>query len=333
MNCREAMKAVIVHHEVRPVPYTVKFTVEALERMRAERGSGFDPVADTGTYSVSAHTNNGWTEVKPGYFRDYFGVVWNKTMDRTLGVVDEAPLKTASLAGFRFPDPNSAPVYDALRKNNQRYPEHFRMLSIGFALFERAWSLVGMENLLMYFMTDPAFVQDLLERIADYNIALIRNAAAIGVDAVHFGDDWGSQHAPLVDPQQWRELVKPSFKRMCAAAREKGLIVSLHSCGQVSELFPDMIECGVDVFDPFQPEAMDIWQMRKQYRGKLAFWGGLSVQHVLPHGTVDDVKRETRRLLDEMAPGGGYVLSPSHSVTGDVPVENVEAFLEVARGQ
>jgi uroporphyrinogen decarboxylase len=94
-----------------------------------------------------------------------------------------------------------------------------------------------------------------------------------------------------------------------------------------------MVAAGVQVFDPFQPEAMDIWAVRERYRGRLAFWGGLSVQRTLPFGTPDDVRRETRRLLTEMAPGGGYILSPSHSLTADIPPENVAAFLEVAREQ
>jgi uroporphyrinogen decarboxylase len=190
-----------------------------------------------------------------------------------------------------------------------------------------------MERLLFYFMLEPAFVHDLLDRITEFNIGLIRRAAGLGVDCVHVGDDWGAQNGLLVAPDTWREFVKPRFTRTCAAAREAGLLVSLHSCGKVLDLLPDMVEAGVDVFDPFQPEVMDIRALRERYRGRLAFWGGLSVQETLPHGTPDDVRRETERLLGELAPGGGYVLAPSHSLTGDIPPENVDAFLDVARKQ
>lgn len=331
---KDAFRRCLLHQDVRPVPYVVKFTVEAREAYQRHLGRAFDPVADTGSAVVASHTNNGWTEVKAGHFRDYFGVVWNKTVDRTLGVVDEPPLKSASMSGYRFPDPSHTPVYDFIRANNARYPDHFHMVSIGFALFERAWSLVGMENLLVYLMMEPAFVGDLLDKIADYNVAVIRNAASVGgVDCVHFGDDWGSQHGPLIDPAMWRESVKPRYARMCAAARECGLMISHHSCGHVAELLPDMVELGVDVFDPFQPESMDIWGLREQYRNRMAFWGGLSVQHTLPHGTPDDVRWQTRDLLERMAVGGGYVLAPSHALTGDIPPANIDAFLDVARNQ
>jgi uroporphyrinogen decarboxylase len=329
---REAFKQVLSHREVRPVPYAVKFTVEAREKYAAFLKRAFDPVEETGSYVVAAHTNDGWPEVAPGHFRDYFGVVWNRTRDRTLGVVDDPPIKGAALKRFSFPSADNLPVYEAARRNAVRYPEHFRMLSVGFALFERAWSLVGMENLLVYFMTEPAFVHDLLDRIGEYNVGVIRNAGRLSVDCVHFGDDWGSQAGPLIAPEMWREFVKPPFRRMCDEAHRAGLLVSLHCCGQVTDLLPDMVECGVDVFDPFQPDVMDIWALREQYRGRLAFWGGLSVQKTLPLGTAEDVRREALRLVREMAPGGGYVLAPSHSLTGDIPVENIEAFLGVARG-
>jgi uroporphyrinogen decarboxylase len=333
MTYREAFREVLSHREVRPVPYTIKFTVEARERYEKHLGRPFDPVEETGSYVVASHTNNGWEEVKPGYYRDYFGVVWNKTHDRTLGVVDGPPLKGPSLGGFTFPDPGAIPVYDFVREDAKRYPDRFHMLSIGFALFERAWSLVGMENLLLYFMMEPAFVHDLLDRITEYNVAVVRTAAPLGVDCAHLGDDWGAQNGPLIAPDAWREFVKPRYVRICAAAKEAGLLVSQHSCGKVTALLPDMIEAGVDVFDPFQPEVMDIGAVRREYRGRLAFWGGLSVQETLPHGTPEDVRAETERLLREIAPGGGYVLAPSHSLTGDVPPENVDAFLKAARSQ
>jgi len=333
MNCREAFKKVLTHQEVRPVPYSIKFTMEAKQKMNELYGRNFDPVLDTGSYVVASHTNNGWQEVTPGHFKDYFGVVWNKTRDRTLGVVENPPLQTASFEGYAFPNPDTIPVYDFIEADKVKYPDHFHMVSIGFSLFERAWSLVGMENLMIYFITEPAFVQDLLQKITEYNNAVIRNAADLGVDCVHFGDDWGSQNAPLIAPSMWREFIQPCFAESCRVAKEAGLIVSLHCCGNVELLMEDIVQCGVDVFDPFQPEAMDIWSLREAYRDRLAFWGGLSVQQTFPYGTPDDVAVAGRRLLTEMAPGGGYILAPAHSLSGDVPVENIEAYLKLAREQ
>jgi uroporphyrinogen decarboxylase len=319
---------VIKHQEVKPVPYSIKFTVEAKQKYREYLGKDFDPVKDTGSYVVASHTNDGWIEIQAGHFKDYFGVIWNKTVDKTLGVVDNPPLKAATFGDFKFPNPSNIPVYDFIRKNNEKYPDRFHMVSIGFALFERAWSLVGMENLMIYMLTEPDFVHELLDRITEYNIKVIENAAAIGVDCVHLGDDWGTQNGLMIGKDMWKEFIKPRFNKICQVAKNKGLLVSLHSCGKVDELFPDIIEAGVDVFDPFQPEVMDIFSLREQYRNELAFWGGLSVQKTLPYGTPEDVKTEAKKLLTQLAPGGGYIFSPSHSLTGDIPIENILAFFE-----
>jgi uroporphyrinogen decarboxylase len=100
----------------------------------------------------------------------------------------------------------------------------------------------------------------------------------------------------------------------------------------VDELFGDLIGAGVNCFNPFQPEVMDVWTLLPQYRGRLAFHGGLSTQRTLPNGTVDDVRRETRRLL-ELGRQGGYIFAPAHDVQGDVPLENMLAFIEVIQQQ
>ncbi len=333
MSCKEDFIKAIRHQEIHPVPYSVKFTVEARENYCRYLGRDFDPVNDTGSYVVASHTNNGWTEIRPGFFRDYFGVIWNKTLDKTLGVVDHPPIENATFKNFKFPDPDALPLYDFIRKNNQRHPDRFHMVSIGFALFERAWSLAGMENLLVYMLTEPYFVHDLLERITLYNNRIIENAAGLGVDCVHLGDDWGSQNGLLFGKEMWQEFIRPYFSQTCRVAREKGLLVSLHSCGKVDELIPEMIEAGVDVFDPFQPEVMDIYALKEQYKNRLAFWGGLSVQKTLPYGTTGDVRDEAAMLLTRLAEGGGYIFSPSHSLTGDIPAENIHAFLDVAQHQ
>jgi uroporphyrinogen decarboxylase len=334
LSKKEAFKRSLARESVFPVPYSLKFTVEARERYRAFLGRGFDEVDDFGSYVVASHTNGGWTEVAPGYFRDYFGVVWNKTVDRTLGVVADKRLGEPSFGGYEFPSAKGLPVYETIRANNKRYPDAFHMVSIGFTLFERAWSLTGMEELMVYMLTEPAFVHELLDRITEYNIALIDEAADIGgVDCVHFGDDWGSQHGPLVSPETWREFIKPRFKATCGAAKSRGLSVSLHCCGNVELLMPDIIECGVDVFDPFQPEAMDIWRLKRRFGDRIAFWGGLSVQSTFPFGSPQDVHDEGERLLREMGRAGGYILAPSHSLTGDIPPQNISAFIELAKGQ
>ena len=130
MSLKSDFIKVLKHENVTPVPYSVKFTVESLARYKEYLNKPFDPVLDTGSYVVASHTNNGWKELKPGFYEDYFGAVWNKTIDKTLGVVDDPLLKEPTFGSYRFPDPDKLPVYKFIEDNNKKYPGHFHMVSI-----------------------------------------------------------------------------------------------------------------------------------------------------------------------------------------------------------
>ena len=184
----------------------------------------------------------------------------------------------------------------------------------------------------MDFYDHPDFAHDLLRRIADYNISHAKEALKYDIDAVHFGDDWGQQQGLQMGPSIWRDFIAPQLERMYGVVRDAGKFVMIHSCGDVDELFDDLIALGLNCFNPFQPEVMNIEAILKEYRGQLAFHGGLSTQKTLPYGSVEDVRRETRWLLD-IGKEGSYILSPAHAVEGDVPLENMLAFIELAQQQ
>ena len=314
------------------VPWSMGFTVEATEKLAAYYAPrDLEEVLDN--HLGGAGSGVGFfTDLGDDHVRDVFGVVWDRSVDKDIGIVVGQVLPDPTLGGYEFPDPLSPLFFDGAEESLAAQADRYRVFSIGFSLYERAWTMRGMAQLMMDFYDHPAFVHELLNAIADWNIEQVKKAVTLDIDAVHFGDDWGQQRGLQMGGRLWREFIYPPLKRMYAAVKEAGKAVSIHSCGDVDELFDDLIAIGLDCFNPFQPEVMDVEALMAQYRGRLSFHGGMSTQRTLPYGTVDEVVAETRRLL-MMGAQGNYIFAPAHAVEGDVPVENIVAMIETVQAQ
>jgi uroporphyrinogen decarboxylase len=270
-------------------------------------------------------------EESPGRWRDEFGILWNRTIDTDIGVVEDYLLKEPTLAGFSFPEPDDPVRYAGLQPFIDANPTRFRIVNLGKSLFERAWMLRGLPDLMFDMIDTPEFVQALLGAICEYNLVIIRVVTRYDIDAVMFGDDWAQQNGLLFSPRLWQRLIRPHLERMYAAVHAAGKTVFIHCCGKVQSLFPAMIELGVDVFNPFQPEVMDLLEMKRQYGERLAFYGGMSIQQVLPYGSPLQVREEALRLMENVGRGGGFIIAPAHDMPGDIPIENIVAFLETVK--
>ncbi len=332
MTKREVISLVLEGRRPPYVPWNFGFTLEAVQKLKAFYGS-LEPA--TGGNHLLGLGSGIFTTVDIGdeCVRDPFGVVWDRSRDKDIGNVKGQVLPEPTLAGYAFPDPIDPAIFGRMqetidRDNGQRY----RVFSIGFSMFERAWTLRGMESLMMDFIENPAFAHELLGAIGDFQLAQVQEALKYDIDAVYFGDDWGSQRGLIMGPALWREFIKPEMARLFAAVKKGGKRVSLHSCGDVDELFDELVDMGLDCFNPFQPEVMDVEALLKRYRGRLSFQGGLSTQRILPYATPAEVRAETRRLL-ALGREGNYIFAPAHSVEGDVPVENMAAFIEEVQAQ
>lgn len=334
MTTRERFFKAISHQQPDITPYHISFTKEALDNLITYCGDA-DFVEKLGNCftCVGFDLFGEEPEVSPGIFEDRFGVRWDRTVDKDIGVECNTVVTEDNLDDYRFPDPDDECLYAGAQKAIDNAEDTVILGGIGFLTYERAWSLVGMQNLLEAMVLNKPFVHELLKRITDYNLQVVKNACELKIDGIRFGDDWGMQTGLTMGEDLWREFIKPCIMRVFKYVKSQGKFVMIHSCGDVQAIFPDIIECGVDIFNPFQPEVMDVFEVKRMYGDKLSFFGGLSTQRTLPYGTKEETIAETRMLLDEIGRNGGYIASPAHDIPKDAKPENVMAMIEVLRNQ
>ncbi len=332
---RERVHASIRRKGMDAIPWQLDLTSMLRERLLAHYGTE-DILEATGDHFVFAgfHYPDELLR-KPaaaGGRVDEFGVEWGRSsLDRTMGDwggMLKHPLDEPNLDGFQFPDPSKlrcSHIADLRRS----HPDHFLVVH-GQGIFERSWSLFGFENYLSFIASDEGFVEALASKLGDYSCEATRLLKGIGVDGIRFGDDLGTQSGLMIRPDTWRRIFNPHYKRIYQAAHDAGLTVMIHSCGDIREILPDMIEIGVEVFHPLQPECMDVRRCKREFGRDISFWGGLGSQSTIPHGTVEDVRREVRDRL-ELFSGGGYILAPAGSAPTETPVENIVAIIDEAK--
>ena len=275
------------------------------------------------------------TGCKPGTVIDVYGVghepgsVYAKHMTRML-----CPLKTAEsleeIQAYPFPDYSRA---DFSAQKAEVESIHARGLaacgSMQMTIWEQSWYIRGMEEMMMDMMSDDPMAEYILDRVTDNSVVRARAYAAAGCDLLFLGDDIGMQRTPMMSMQLYCDWLKPRLRRVIEAARavKPDILVLYHSCGFITPFIPHLIEAGIDVLNPVQPECMDFGEIYAQFGDRLSFNGTIGTQTVMPFGTPDEVRRKVFENLAIAGDRGGLVACPTHLLEPEVPWENIEAYV------
>jgi uroporphyrinogen decarboxylase len=202
---------------------------------------------------------------------------------------------------------------------------------IGHCQWTKAWELREMFTLMKDLHTNPRIAEAILDKLNDYYIDLADRLLDLGAEVLRFSEDWGNNKSLFISPKMWRRFFKSRYKKLFDRAKKRDAFVYFHSDGNITPIVEDLVEIGIDILNPVQPECMDQFEVKRKYGDKITIDTGISVQRTLPFGSVDDVKEEAKRALSFLAPGGGFVYGTSHYAMYDVPIQNVVALYDVCK--
>lgn len=266
---------------------------------------------------------------------DSWGVEW----------VKEGPFNQIKHSPLQHTDDDAIRAYtypydhiDALLANMEPVvavgDTYFTGCDVSPCLYEMVCRIRGMEAATLDLSAAPQRAQSMLRAAGDFNVRLSKAALErFDVDWLWTGDDVGSQRGMIMSPRTWREMIKPHLARIFDVGKSRGLWVAYHCCGSLRPIIPDLIEIGLDVLNPIQANCpgMDPFELKREFGADLAFMGGVDTQHLLPHGTADEVYCATRDLIEGMTrDGGGYILAASHAVPPETPLDNIFAMYRAA---
>lgn len=261
-----------------------------------------------------------------GSFENAWGVVFRLDAEGRYEEWRNGPFRdTDDLGSFSWPSLDTLEDVESVRARVQSWNGEVAVVASCNYPFKTCWHMRGLENFLCDMLLEQDWARELWQRVARYETERAVRAAAAGVDVVAFVGDIAMQDRMLLSVPAWRAIDKPLFAEMIAAVKRAApqVKVMYHSDGDLSEIISDLIEIGVDILNPIQPESMDPAELKRRYGSHLILNGAVSLQRMLPFGRPADVRAEIRRILEDCAPHGGFVLAPSNQMQQDTPLENI----------
>ncbi|MCK4401106.1 hypothetical protein KAW08_02230 [bacterium] len=316
MNSRERVLAAMKREEPDRLPFEILFTPPLEEVVKTKTKSlGFEKF-----FGINSDVRHVW--------------VLPTRKDVNLSSSRELPANLEELKSYPFPDLTAEYRYEGLIQKVRNFHQNdFCVSGWGGHTFEAAWGLTGMEKFMMDWYIKREAVEYILDRITTMNCFMAEKMVRAGVDILRTGDDVGMEDRMIMSPDMWREMLKPRLAKVIKRAKKikPDILIWYHSDGKINPIIEDLIEIGVDILNPVQPECMDSVELKKRYGDRLSFWGCLGTQTTMPFGKPQDVKKTVKTLFNNIGKGGGFLLAPSHRLQPDVPWDNIVAFIEAIR--
>ena len=266
---------------------------------------------------------------------DFWGIGWTK--EGEFNQITSFPLRGCSqktCLAYCFPLDNLDYLVSRMEAVSPKEREYFIGVDVSPCVFEMYWRLRSMDEALVDMAADDVFVSKMFAKCADFAALLAKESIRrYRVDWLWTGDDVAGQRGLIMNPVQWRALVKPHLERVVKVGKELHLPIAYHCCGSLREIIPDLIDIGITVLNPVQSmcPGMNPAELKKEFGEHLAFMGGLDTQRLLPEKTADEVYEATVRLIETMTvDGGGFILAATHTVPPETPDENIFALFRAA---
>jgi uroporphyrinogen decarboxylase len=289
----------------------------------------------------------GWTDDTkityiPGEeFIDKWGVLRRATEYNTpygKGIYTELvghPLADESkISSYTCPDPDKPELYTGVDGLIRKYKDEYWIVGVAVTtMYETAWAMRGFEQMFIDFIINPDVVNALFDIAWNYHFSVAKNLVNRGVDMIWIGDDVGAQNRMLISPDIWRKYFKEKMGIFISSLKNINpeLKIAYHSDGYIIPIIPELIEIGIDILNPIQPGSMNPVEIKKKFGDKLCLWGTIDEQHTLPFTNPETVRKEVGDRISTIGRDGGLILSPTHNIQLDTPLENFFAMIDAIK--
>jgi len=353
MTSKERVLAAINHEAPDRVPVTNRFTPEIADQLAQIAGVGEVDSLDlevalghdmlcTKEIGISNTYKPECNELVGDEYRDEFGIVKKRIPYEGGSYLEMVrhPLENLDAwSSFEFPDPlqqvHLRRQFSEFESAIAKYGDtHAIVGGVTCTILEGAEMLRGMSQIFMDLYENPGFVEELFDKLMHYHFTVGKRLIELGVDILYIGDDAGSQQSMLISPDIWRKFLKPRYAWLFREWKKvrSDIIFAFHTDGHIEPIVPDFIEIGLDILNPVQPGCMNDTRLKQEYGDRIAFWGGINVQHTIPFGTPADVAAEVRDRMRTFGPGGGFIISSAHNVQPNIrSIDNTLAYYWACR--